>query len=115
MDLGQGEVVLCRLPGYGEFLEGLEPGIRRRHASGGLWAGFSDAVAWITPPADDGDPVRWGVTFAVDDADAVAGRAADLGARVVVQPATMGVTRVAVLADPRGALFTVSRYQPRSG
>jgi len=115
MDLGQGEVVLCRLPGYGEFLEGLEPGIRRRHASGGLWAGFSDAVAWITPAGNAGDPARWDVTFAVEDADAAAGRAADMGARIVHSPVTMGVTRVAVLADPGGALFTVSRYQPPSG
>jgi predicted enzyme related to lactoylglutathione lyase len=112
MDLGDGEVVLCRVPGYGEFLERFEPGIRARHASGGMWAGFSDAVAWITPAAGDGEPARWEVTFAVGDADASARRAAELGARVVRPPATIGVARVAVLADPEGAVFTVSRYQP---
>jgi predicted enzyme related to lactoylglutathione lyase len=112
MDLGQGEVVLCRVPGYGEFLERFEPGIRARHASGGMWAGFSDAVAWITPAAAGGEPDRWDVTFAVADADATAEHAAALGARLVRPPVTTGVTRVAVLADPRGAVFTVSRYQP---
>jgi uncharacterized protein len=112
LDLGQGEVVLCRLPGYGEFLERLEPGIRGRHASGGLWEGFSDAVAWITPASSPVQPARWGVTFAVEDADASARRATDLGARMVRPPETAGVTRVAVLADPQGAVFTVSRYQP---
>jgi predicted enzyme related to lactoylglutathione lyase len=115
LDLGQGDVVMCRMPGYGEFLERLEPGIRGRHASGGLWTGFSDAVAWITPGAGAGEPAHWDVTFAVDDADATARRAADLGAGVRKPPATTGVARVAVLADPQGAPFTVSRYQPDSG
>lgn len=114
MDLGQGEVVLCRVPGYGEFLQRFDPGIRSRHASGGLWAGFSDAVAWITPAAGPGEPARWDVTFAVADADASARRAAELGARVVRPPVTAGVTRIAVLADPQGAVFTVSRYLPGS-
>ena len=112
MDLGQGQVVLCRMPGYGEFLERLEPGLRARHASSGLWAGFSDAVAWITTAAEDGESARWDVTFAVSDPDATSRRAVELGGRVVRPPATAGVTRVAVLADSQGAAFTVSRYQP---
>jgi uncharacterized protein len=114
MDLGQGQVVLCRVPGYGEFLERFEPGIRARHASGGMWAGFSDAVAWITPAADGGAVPRWDVTFAVRDADASARQAVELGGKVVRPPMTAGVTRVAVLADAHGAVFTVSRYQPGS-
>ena len=100
------------MPGYGEFLERFEPGIRDRHATAGMWAGFSDAVAWITPAARVGEEARWDVTFAVGDADAAAARAAELGGRVVRPPVTAGVTRIAVLADPQGAVFTVSRYQP---
>jgi len=114
MDLGQGRVVLMRRPGYGEFLERFDPGIRRRHETGGLWAGFSDAVAWITSPAGEDEPARWDVTFAVDDADGAAARAERLGATVLRPPTTAGVTRVAVLRDPEGAVLTVSRYQPGS-
>jgi predicted enzyme related to lactoylglutathione lyase len=110
LDLGQGEVVMWRVPGYAEFLERLQPDLRRRHAEGGVPAGFSDAIAWMTPAA--GELARWDVTFAVDDADATARRAAELGGRVVRPPVTAGVTRVAVLRDPQGAVFTVSRYQP---
>jgi predicted enzyme related to lactoylglutathione lyase len=111
MHLGQDEVVLVRRPGYGEFLERFEPGIRRRHAAGGLWAEFSDAVAWFTA-AGEGAPARWDVTFAVEDADAAARRAEELGGTVVQGPFSSGVTRIAVLHDPQGAVVTDSRYQP---
>jgi predicted enzyme related to lactoylglutathione lyase len=52
------------------------------------------------------------VTFAVEDADAIAARAAELGGKVVTPPFDAGVVRMAVLRDPQGAGFSVSRYQP---
>ena len=54
----------------------------------GAPAGFEDVVAAITPiPDSQADlPPHWDVTFAVDDADATAAKAAELGGKVVVPP-----------------------------
>ncbi len=53
-------------------------------------------------------PPAWTIYFAVDDCDAKVGQAVALGARLVV-PASQaaGVGRMAVLADPQGALFSI--------
>lgn len=55
-------------------------------------------------------PPHWMVYFMVDDADATIAKAAALGGRVVV-PAfdVAGVGRIAMLADPQGAHFSVIR------
>ena len=62
------------LPGYGDYLERDDPDLRKRLAEFGGPAGFEDVVASISPIADDQPDVtaHWGVTFAVDDADAIA-------------------------------------------
>src|SRR5262245_52073254 len=59
------------LPGYGDFLERSDPGLRERMAGVGAPPGFEDVVASLAPIADDQPdiPPHWGVTFAVDDAD----------------------------------------------
>jgi predicted enzyme related to lactoylglutathione lyase len=116
VQFGPGQATMWRLPGYGETLESIDPGIRDRHAEGGAPAGFSDAIGWmIEMPADaagDGGAPSWEVTFAVDGTDAVADLAAELGATVVVAPVDAGPTRIAVLRDPQGATFSVSTYAP---
>ena len=56
---------------------------------------------------DDG-PARWSVDFWVGDADAVAARAPELGGGVVVPPFDSIPTRQAVIADPDGAVFSVT-------
>jgi uncharacterized protein len=56
------------------------------------------------------------VTFATNDADATAARAAELGGEVIVPPfnapwSTSAYTiRVTVLADPQGATFAASKF-----
>ncbi len=50
----------------------------------------------------------WSVGFWVDDADAVADRASGLGGSVVVAPSDAFGMRQAVLADPAGAVFSVT-------
>jgi predicted enzyme related to lactoylglutathione lyase len=110
VSLGEGEATMWRLPGYADFLERSDPDLRRRHAQVGAPEGFSDAVAWMAPA--DG-PAHWSVTFAIDDADAIAARAVELGGRVLAAPSDAGMTRVAVLGDPRGAAFSVSHFEPR--
>jgi predicted enzyme related to lactoylglutathione lyase len=51
----------------------------------------------------------WGVDFWIDDADAAAAKAAELGGSVVVPPHDRPGFRSAVLSDPRGAVFSVSK------
>jgi predicted enzyme related to lactoylglutathione lyase len=52
------------------------------------------------------------VTFAVDDADTTAERAAQLGGRVVVPPFDAPWVRMTVITDPQGATFTASKFVP---
>ena len=58
--------------------------------------------------AKDDGPARWSVDFWVGDVDALAGRVAGLGGNVVVPPFDSIPTRQAVLADPFGAVFSVT-------
>ena len=101
---------MVRQPGYGAFLERFDPGVRERHAQAGAPEGFTDAIGWMIP-STDGDP-RWSVTFSVDDADAVAARAAELGGEVVTPPTDSEWVRDTTLRDPQGAVFTASKYVP---
>jgi predicted enzyme related to lactoylglutathione lyase len=104
------------LPGYGDHLERDRPTLREDMAAAGAPAGFEDVVASINPiSADQPDvPAHWSVTFAVDDADATARRAAELGGRVVVPPLDAPWVRVTVLADPQGAMFTANKFVPEN-
>jgi predicted enzyme related to lactoylglutathione lyase len=115
LDLG-GAGGMWRLPGYGEFLERSDPGLRERMAEGGAPPGFEDVVATINPiPPDQPDvPAQWSVTFAVDDADASADRAGELGGRVLAPPFDAPWVRMTVLADPQGATFVASKFVPEN-
>jgi uncharacterized protein len=105
-----------RLPGYGDFLARRDPGLRERMAQGGAPAGFEDVVATVSLMADDQPhvPAHWSVTFAVADADATAAKAAQLGARVVVEPFDAPWVRMTVITDPQGATFTASKFVPEN-
>ena len=109
-----GGVQLWALPGYGDFLEQRDPGLRERMAESAAPEGFEDVVAALNPIADDqaGVPAHWGVTFAVDDADATAAKAAAFGGRVVVPPFDAPWVRMTVITDPQGATFTASQFVP---
>ena len=78
--------------------------------------GFEDAVAWLIPitgdQLTDDAPAHWSITFAVDDADAIADRAAKLGGSVVVPPMDAPWVRMTVISDPQGAVFTASKFTP---
>lgn len=101
------------LPGYGDFLERRTPGLRRRMADMGAPERFEDVVAGISLIADD-VPDHWGVTFAVDDADAVATRAAELGGRVIAPAFDAPWARMTIVSDPQGATFTASKLVPEN-
>jgi uncharacterized protein len=104
---------MWRLPGYGDFLERSDPGLRERMAQAAAPEGFEDVVAALNPIADD-QPPHWSVTFAVDDADAIASRAAALGGQVVVAPFDAPWVRMTVITDPQGATFTASKFVPEN-
>jgi predicted enzyme related to lactoylglutathione lyase len=105
------------LPGYGDHLvREYHSNLRETVAEAGGPPGFEDVVASINEiPADQPDtPPHWSVTFAVDDADAIAARAAELGGTVVVSPFDAPWSRVTILSDPQGAAFIASRYAPEN-
>jgi predicted enzyme related to lactoylglutathione lyase len=105
---------MWRLPGYGDFLELSDPELRARQAEVEAPPGFEDVVAWLLPAEGD-TPPHWSITFAVDDADAVAERAPELGGTVLVPPMDAPWVRMTVIRDPQGAAFTASKFTPPTG
>jgi predicted enzyme related to lactoylglutathione lyase len=110
--LDVGGAPMWALPGYGDFLEERTPGMRKNMAEMGAPERFEDVVASILPIADG--PAYWGVTFAVDDADATAALAAELGGSVVSGPVDAPWVRMAEITDPQGAAFTASQFKPEN-
>jgi uncharacterized protein len=115
LDLGGG-AEMWTLPGYGDFLEQSDPELRSRLKESGGPSGFEDVVAQINPIPDDqpDTPAHWSVTFAVDDADAIAKKAAELGGQVLVPPFDAPWVRITVLSDPQGATFIASKFVPEN-
>jgi len=98
MDLGGGMAfTLFRLTGY----EGGEPQqpVPR------------DVIATMAPTPGDGVPPHWSPDFWVDDIDAAAERAVELGGQLLAPPYDIPGTplRQAVLADPQGATFSATK------
>ncbi len=95
LDMGGLEGTLWRLPGY----LGGEPHqpVPR------------DVVAVMVPLGGEG-PAQpmWSVDFWIDDADAAAAKAPELGGAVLAPAHETAGFRQAVLADPHGAVFSVS-------
>lgn len=118
VDIPEGVFSMFRMPGYGDHLEALDPGLRERQAADGAPEGFEDTVAWLLPMTEgrhpEGTPPHWSITFAVDDADAAAERAERLGGTVLMPPFDAPWVRMTVLRDPQGAVFTASKYRPPS-
>src|SRR5687768_6245442 len=114
LDVGGGSA--WALPGYGDFLEQRRPGTREGMASMGAPERFEDVVASVAAIPDDqpGVAAHWGLTFAVEDADAIAARAAELGGRVVVPPFDAPWVRMTIVTDPQGATFTASKFVPEN-
>lgn len=63
------------------------------------------------PPASSrqpGTPPHWMAYFQVDDVDATANKAKEMGAKLHLPPMSMaGVGRLSVIADPQGAVFAI--------
>jgi uncharacterized protein len=108
--------LMWTLPGYGDHLEANSPGLREQMAQMGAPDGFIDVVAAVTPitAPDSETPAHWSVTFGVDDVDAAAARARDLGGEVVLGPVDAPWSRTAVISDPNGASFIASQFVPEN-
>jgi uncharacterized protein len=104
------------LPGYGDHLEELTPGLRKGMEEMGAPNGFEDVVAGVNEIRDDqpDTPAHWGLTFAVDDADAIAEKATELGGKVIAPPFDAPWVRMTVIADPQGATFVASKFVPEN-
>lgn len=113
VDFGSGDFTWFSLPGYGAYLMEHDPELSDRLQEDSAPEGFEDAVAWFVPVGDD-TPPHWSITFAVDDTDATADRAQELGATVVAPPFDAPYVRMTVIRDPQGAVFTASKYMPPS-
>jgi uncharacterized protein len=112
VDFGSGEFAWFSLDGYGAYLLEHDPDLRDRLQEDSAPEGFEDAVAWFVPLQDEDTPPHWSITFAVDDADATADKAAELGGTVLAPPFDAPYVRMTEIRDPQGAVFTASKYVP---
>jgi uncharacterized protein len=94
---GGGAMTLALVPGY----EGGEP---EQPVSRETVAVLADMYG-----LPDEAPSHWGVDFWIADTDAAVAKATELGGKVVGPPTDSGGFRSAVLADPQGAVFTISQ------
>jgi predicted enzyme related to lactoylglutathione lyase len=111
-----GGVEMWTQPGYGDHLERDNPELRKQVAEAGGPTGFEDVVASLNPIPDDqpDTPAHWSVTFGVDDADAIADKATELGGKVIVPPFDAPWVRMTVISDPQGATFIASKFVPEN-
>ena len=63
------------------------------------------------PPEAEGTPPHWGVYVTVEDVDATAKSAEELGGKIHVPPTDIpGVGRLCLIQDPQGALISAITY-----
>jgi uncharacterized protein len=115
MSVGGG-TEMWTLTAYGDHLEERTPGLREQMAQMGGPPGFENVVASINPITDDEPdvPPHWSVTFATDDADATAAKAAELGGKVLMPPFDAPWVRMTLIADPAGATVIASQFVPEN-
>jgi uncharacterized protein len=94
---GGGGMTLALVPGY-EGGEPEQPVSRETVAVMADMSGLPDEA-----------PSHWGVDFWIADTDAAVAKATELGGEVVNPPTESPGFRSAVLADPQGAVFTISQ------
>lgn len=65
------------------------------------------------PPGAEGVSPHWGAYITVDNVDATAKKAEELGARIIVPPMDIPkVGRFCTLSDPQGAVISIITYVP---
>jgi uncharacterized protein len=117
-----GGAQMWTVPEYGGYLERDHPD-RHKQLAGAGKPGFEDAIASVDSIPDDqpDTPAHWSVSFAVDDADATAAKATELGGAVIgrqidapwSRPGYYRV-RLTTIADRQGATFIASQLVPEN-
>ena len=69
-------------------------------------------IGGATDPPMPEIPPHWSIYFASADVDADAATTKQLGGTVMVEPFDIPVGRMAVLADPQGAVFNLIQFPP---
>ena len=69
-------------------------------------------LAGTIPPPMPGVPAHWSIYFGAQSVDATAAKVAELGGKVFVEPFDIPVGRMAVVADPQGAMFNLFEMAP---
>jgi uncharacterized protein len=100
-DTGGAEIELFRLPG---FVGGEPQQPVPRDVVAAMLEMDSHGLPKEMPP-------NWSVDFWIDNADAAADRAEELGGAVVVPPSDSPAFRQAVIADPGGAAMSISELR----
>jgi uncharacterized protein len=107
---GGGDGGWIQVPGYGQHLhDTVDPDIFERQANAP--EGFADVVAGVETVAADDPHTGWSIVFTVADRDDAAATAERLGASVLSREDTMW-TKTALIADPAGAVLTLSQFAP---
>jgi predicted enzyme related to lactoylglutathione lyase len=69
-------------------------------------------IGGVPPGLSSKTPPHWLAYFQVDDVDATASKAKQMGANLYLPPKTMGgVGRFSVIADPQGAVFAIFKSE----
>jgi uncharacterized protein len=95
------------------FYEGLLGWVIAKHASpvGDYYiataAGREVAGMMAAPPQDADLPAAWAVLFSVADVDATVKVVEEIGGKTLEQPFDLPDSRIAIVADPTGAVFGV--------
>jgi hypothetical protein len=78
--------------------------------------GENVGAAYTVPEPDSRETPRWNSYVSVENADAIAGRAAELGGRIIVEPSDVGSAgRLASMVDPTGATVHVWQANQEAG
>ncbi len=110
--VGDSAYKFFKLDGYGASLSKNNAEFAERIAADERAAAFADVVATLISEQESASSPHWSVVFAVDDADRVAAETERLGGKIIVPPFDAAPVRMTVLADPQGAVFTASKFQP---
>jgi uncharacterized protein len=81
--------------------------LRLEGAVGAPERGVPDDAVGVLAPTAPGVPPHWAVSFRVEDVDATAARAVELGATLVVAPLDAAGQRTAAIADPQGGVIAL--------
>jgi predicted enzyme related to lactoylglutathione lyase len=85
---------------------------------GSMYEGFTldgtadTMLAGTMAPQMPGIPAHWSIYFGAADVDATAAKVKALGGTVFAEPFDIPVGRMAVAADPQGAMFNLFRMAP---